>query len=85
MSYIYPLKYQRKAGGVRSIDAPVEQLKNIQRKVADALWKYQLDIWKSRNVNPNISHAFTQGKGIIQTHKFIEIRDLYIIWFENFL
>ena len=40
----------KKGGGVRSIDAPVEQLKNIQRKVADALWKYQLDIWKSRNL-----------------------------------
>ena len=75
----------KKGGGVRSIDAPVEQLKNIQRKVADALWKYQLDIWKSRNVNPNISHAFTQGKGIItnaQIHR--NKRFVYNLDLENF-
>lgn len=75
----------KKKEGVRSIHAPVEQLKNIQRKIADALWKYQLDVWKSRDINPNISQAFIKGKGIItnaQIHR--NKRFVYNLDLENF-
>lgn len=75
----------KKKEGVRSINAPVEQLKNIQRKIADVLWKYQMDIWKSRDINPNISQAFIKGKGIItnaQIHR--NKRFVYNLDLENF-
>ncbi|MCI8418428.1 MAG: RNA-directed DNA polymerase [Lachnospiraceae bacterium] len=55
----------KKNGGERIINAPNDDLKQIQRNLANALWKYQTKIWKGNNVHPNISHAFQKGKSIV--------------------
>ena len=59
----------KKSGGERHINAPTDELKGIQRKLADALWEHQADIWRNKNIKPNISHAFEQGKSIITNAK----------------
>ena len=55
----------KKDGSDRLINAPNDDLKQIQRKLANALWKYQIKLWEDNNIYPNISHAFQKGKGII--------------------
>lgn len=55
----------KKNGGERIINAPIDDLKSIQRKLAGALWEYQTQIWKNNNIQPNISHAFQKNKSII--------------------
>lgn len=55
----------KKNGGVRVINAPVSSLKDIQKKLSEALWEYQKDIRIINSVNSNISHAFEKEKSII--------------------
>jgi len=59
----------KKSGGSRRINAPRDELKEIQKKLADALWEKQKSIWKDKNIHPNISHAFEKQKGIITNAK----------------
>ncbi|MDA2046314.1 retron Ec67 family RNA-directed DNA polymerase/endonuclease [Bacillus cereus group sp. MYBK40-2] len=55
----------KKNGGVRHIKAPMPDLKEIQKKLALALWTHQEQIWKENGIKPNISHAFQKDKDII--------------------
>lgn len=55
----------KKSGGTRTICAPDHDLKNIQKRLAAALWEYQSALWKEKNIYPNLSHAFEKGKSII--------------------
>ncbi|RSL29691.1 RNA-directed DNA polymerase [Salibacterium salarium] len=57
----------KKSGGIRKINAPTVELKDIQQKLAKALYKHQADKWnKKRN---NLSHAFEKKKSIITNAK----------------
>ncbi len=64
-SYYSSFEIPKKSGGVRKINAPKDDLKYIQKRLADALWEYQVYIWKKYKINPNISHGFEKHKGII--------------------
>ncbi|WP_169752755.1 retron Ec67 family RNA-directed DNA polymerase/endonuclease [Campylobacter mucosalis] len=57
----------KKNGGIRTIDAPHDDLKQIQIKIKNMLWKHQKKIWEKYNQNkiPNISHGFESGKTFI--------------------
>ena len=59
----------KKNGGFRHIYAPQKDLKMIQRKLAEALYNCQKEIWNKYNVDPNISHAFQKGKSFITNAK----------------
>lgn len=59
----------KKNGGERIINAPSDDLKSIQKKLAIALWKYQKRVWLERNIQPNISHAFELEKSIFTNAK----------------
>ena len=54
----------KKNGGVRTIDAPLEPLKKVQKSIANELYvvqkKYYLD-----NLQMSCVHGFVKGKGII--------------------
>ena len=54
----------KRSGGVRAINAPNDELKAIQSKLADRLWEYQQEIWKKENIQPNLAHGFIKGKSI---------------------
>lgn len=58
-------KIEKKSGGFREINAPDDELKVIQKKLALSLWLYQKEIWDEKGINPNISHAFEKDKSII--------------------
>lgn len=60
-SFVIP----KKDGSFRQIHSPQKLLKKIQKKLAKALWEYQLTIWVKQNIHPNISHAFEKHKSII--------------------
>lgn len=68
-SYYTSFQLDKKSGGVRHINAPKGELKDIQKKLADSLWEYQKGIWQERKVNPQISHAFEKNKSIITNAK----------------
>lgn len=75
----------KKAGGVRHIHAPQKDLKLIQKKLADALYIYQKEIWKKNNINPKISHAFQKGRSFITNAKIHRNKRFVInIDLENF-
>lgn len=59
----------KKNGGVRTIAAPCEELREMQSTLATRLLEYQRSIWHERNISPNISHAFEPGKSIITNAK----------------
>lgn len=59
----------KKNGGSRHIYAPKNDLKVMQRKLAEALYSYQEDIRKKYNYNSEISHAFQKGKSFITNAK----------------
>jgi RNA-directed DNA polymerase len=71
----------KKNGGVRNINAPLEELKDIQRKLAEALYKQM----KKRKKKNNISHAFEKNKSIITNAKIHRNKRLVLnIDLENF-
>lgn len=55
----------KKSGGTRTICAPAGELKDIQKRLAMALWTYQSAVWKEKKSRPNLSHAFEKDKSII--------------------
>lgn len=68
--YYSTFEIPKKSGGTREICAPSGDLKSIQRKLADALWAYQVCIWaEQKNCHNNISHAFEKEKSIITNAK----------------
>lgn len=62
----------KKKGGTRSINAPNDELKEIQRRIAKVLSDYKQTILKDNHTENKISHAFEKGKSIIsnaEVHK----------------
>lgn len=55
----------KKNGGKRKISAPLKELKNIQRKVVEALYRHEKKVCKKND----ISHAFKKDKSIITNAK----------------
>ena len=68
-TYYKQFDIPKKIGDPRHICAPTGNLKNIQRKLVDALWEHQKSIYEELGINPNISHAFEKGKSIITNAK----------------
>ena len=68
-SYYVSFEIPKKSGGTRTICAPDGDLKDIQKRLAAALWEYQSDLWKEKEIRPNLSHAFEKGKSIITNAK----------------
>ena len=64
-SYYTEFEIPKKSGDPRCICAPTGDLKGVQRQLADALWEHQKSIYEELGINPNISHAFEEGKSII--------------------
>lgn len=59
----------KKNGSFRQINAPSEDLKSIQKRIALSLWEHQKYIWKENNIKSHISHAFQKEKSIITNAK----------------
>lgn len=55
----------KKNNGTRTINAPLDDLKEIQKKLAIVLSSYQKTIWTENKIHSKISHGFEKGKGII--------------------
>lgn len=55
----------KKSGGIRAINAPNNELKSIQKRLALLLWRTQKESWEDKGIKPNISHAFEKDKSII--------------------
>lgn len=56
----------KKNGGIRTINAPIEPLKAVQRTIADELYLVQKKHYlENGSYNSNIVHGFVKGKGII--------------------
>ena len=54
-----------KNGSARIINAPNKDLKEIQRKLAEAIYKYYYIDLDNKKYTNGISHAFEKGKSII--------------------
>lgn len=59
----------KKKGGIRIINAPTDDLKSIQLKLSNALWEYQQELWRKKEISPNIAHAFIKKKSIFTNAK----------------
>ena len=59
----------KKNGNVRCINAPMNDLKDIQQNLAKILINHQQNIRNENNISPNISHAFEKNKSIITNAK----------------
>lgn len=72
----------KKSGGFRKINAPLGELKVIQKKLAESLYNHMTN--KRKKIN-NISHAFEKNKGIITNAKIHRNKRLVLnIDLENF-
>ena len=63
-SYYQIFEIPKKNGEKREISAPSGDLKDIQAKLAAALWNYQCELQKGKKKKANISHAFEKEKSI---------------------
>lgn len=59
----------KKDGTSRIISTPNDELKDVQRRLANLLYEKQRQIWKKQNLSPNISHGFEKKKSIITNAK----------------
>lgn len=57
----------KKSGGERTINAPNDDLKQIQRKLADALWNYQVKIWEKIRFRPIFPMPSKKAKALLPT------------------
>lgn len=64
-NYYYTFEIPKKNGESRQINAPQDDLKDVQGKLADALWNYHSEYINANNIQMNVSHAFEKKKGII--------------------
>lgn len=55
----------KRSGGQRTIKAPIDKLKNLQRKLADLLQDCQLEIEKARGLEDRTAHGFKKHKSIV--------------------
>ncbi|HEY0222382.1 MAG TPA: retron Ec67 family RNA-directed DNA polymerase/endonuclease [Lactovum miscens] len=60
---------KKKSGGMRIIHAPNEELKFVQKRLANLLWITQKKVWREHNSKSNISHAFEKEKSIMTNAK----------------
>lgn len=68
-SYYTSFEIPKRSGGVRVIDAPSNELKSLQKNIANRLSEYRCQIFEKRGIKPNISHAFENGKSILTNAK----------------
>ena len=68
----------KSSGGVRHINAPNDNLKYIQRKLAKLIWNHIKQIRGQDSIRANLSHAFEKGKSIF-TNARIHQRKRYVI------
>lgn len=54
----------KKSGGMRTINAPNNDLKYVQKVLADALYSYQREYREREGIQQKVSHAFEKGKSI---------------------
>ena len=64
-NYYKSFQIPKKNGGVRNINAPQGDLKEIQKKLANALWDFQREYIEKNSNKAKASHAFQKKKGII--------------------
>ncbi len=64
-NYYKSFQIPKKNGGVRNINAPQGDLKEIQKKLANALWDFQIEYIEKNSNKAKASHAFQKKKGII--------------------
>lgn len=88
-SYYTSFEIPKKSGGTRRIDAPTGFLKNIQVRLAYALWEHQSSLRVERNTQSNISHAFEKKKSImtnaqIHRNKYVVLNLDLENFFESF-
>lgn len=76
-SYIQ-FEIPKRSGGVRQICAPDDDLKAIQKVLANKLLRHRNEYWKERGITPNISHAFEPKKGII-TNAYIHRNKRFVL------
>src|SRR5258705_12087029 len=55
----------KRSGGQRTIKAPTDKLKNLQRKLAELLQDCQLEFEKARDLEDRTAHGFKRGKSIV--------------------
>lgn len=68
-SYYTSFEIPKKNGEKRTINAPQNDLKEIQKKLSDSLWEFHKEYIKNNNIQMNVSHAFEKEKGIISNAK----------------
>lgn len=56
---------KKRNGEDRIICAPNNELKFVQRRLANLLWVTQKKIWRENKIKPTISHGFEKNKSII--------------------
>lgn len=64
-NYYISFEIPKKNGGVRKINAPQGELKDIQKKLANALWEFQKEYIERDQIKARVSQAFEKKKGII--------------------
>ena len=68
----------KKNGGTRHINAPNNDLKYVQKMLANALYSYQKEYRESENIQQKVSHAFEKDKNII-TNSIIHRNKRYVL------
>ena len=64
-SYYNEFEIPKKSGEKREISAPSGDLKDLQTKLASALWNHQCEVKTQKKTRTNISQAFEKEKSII--------------------
>lgn len=77
-NYYITFEIPKKNGEFRQINAPKRDLKEVQSKLADVLWRYHKEYIKDNNIQMNVSHAFEKKKGII-TNAIIHRNKRYVL------
>ncbi len=77
-SYYISFEIPKKSGGVRSINAPVGDLKSLQRQFAAELYQCHKDILEDNKSNQKVSHGFEKGKSIITNAKIHKNKNVLI-------
>lgn len=77
-SYYKTFEIAKKNGGTRQINAPKGDLKEVQKKLSNALEKHHKEYVQANNIQMNISHAFEKKKGII-TNATIHRNKRYVL------
>ena len=61
----FPFQIQKRSGGLRTIHAPVADLKKLQQRLSDLLQDCISDINEGKKISGAISHGFRRKKSII--------------------